>query len=131
LVAAEDNNKIPVDGSGAASTALNTTLVMTESSANPGYIKVLSRTIVVDGIFSESQLHSLFVRFGRVQTFTNYMNSRAVVKMGSHQDAINAREGIESCRLRGIRSIQWYSAFGRPHYTSQSETWAESNADGY
>jgi hypothetical protein len=116
LVAAEDNDQIPGDGSTASSTALNTALVMTESSANPGYIKVLSRTIIVDGTFSESQLHSLFVRFGRVQTFTNYMNSWAIVKMRSHHHAINALAGIESCRLRGILSIQWYSAFGRPHY---------------
>lgn len=116
LIVTEDNNQILDDGSTATPTALRTTLVVTESSANPGYIKVLSRTIVVDGIFSEPLLHSFFVSFGRVQNFTNYMNSRAIVKMRSHQEAINAREGIESCRVRGIQSIRWYSGFSLPRY---------------
>lgn len=89
-----DNYQTLSDGNTAAvSPALNTSHVVTEESANSGCIKVLSHTIVVDGI-SDSPLRAFFVQFGRVQTFSNYMDSRAIVKMRSHQEAMNAREGI-------------------------------------
>jgi protein NRD1 len=56
------------------------------------------------------------MRFDRVQIYTNFSNSRAVVKMRSHQDTINVREGIASFRLRGIRSIQWGLGFSAHCY---------------
>lgn len=99
------------------------TLPITGGSIDPGSIKVLGRTIVVDGLFSEPQLHSLFLRFGRVQTFANFNNYRAVVKMRSHRDAVSALDGIASFSsfcLRGIRSIRWGVGFGSRDYMDVS-----------
>lgn len=120
--AANANHQIPEpstnahDESTTTSTTLAATLPVTESRANPGYIKVLSRTLVVDGISSQPQLRSLFMNFDRVQISTNFGNSRVVVKMGSHQDAIKAREGTALFGLYGVRSIQWGLGFSAHRY---------------
>lgn len=116
--AAEDNDQTQGDGRMAAvSSALH---LVTEGSPNSGYINVLSRTIVVDGSFSKYLARSFFAQFGSVQNFCNYMNSQAIVKMASHEEAMNAREGIQSCGVRGIQSVRWFSDFMSPCYMDTS-----------
>ena len=67
-------------------------------SLGPGMIKVLSRTLFVGGVTtSEAHLRNLFSSFGMVQTcIVNIDKRHAFVKMINRQDAVNARDGMES-----------------------------------
>jgi protein NRD1 len=69
-------------------------------SIGQGMIKVLSRTLFVGGVTSsESHLRQLFGQFGIVQTcIVNVDKRHAFIKMVSRQDAMQARDGMESYR---------------------------------
>jgi protein NRD1 len=83
-------------------------------SVGLGDIKVLSRTLFVTGISSEAHLCSLFNQFGAVQTCIVNINKRhAFIKMISRQDAMSAREGIESFRSGELQlRTRWGLGFG-------------------
>ncbi|KAJ5364923.1 uncharacterized protein N7496_010636 [Penicillium cataractarum] len=64
-------------------------LVECDYSIGPGNIKVLSRTLFVSGISSETRLRSLFNKFGVVQTCIVNMDKRhAFIEMISREDAM-------------------------------------------
>ncbi|KAL4915585.1 hypothetical protein BDW62DRAFT_188173 [Aspergillus aurantiobrunneus] len=84
-------------------------------SVGQGSIKVLSRTLFVGGVTSsEAHLRSLFSKFGIVQTcIVNIDKRHAFIKMISRQDAINAREGMESYKTGDMQlRTRWGVGFG-------------------
>lgn len=84
-------------------------------SIGQGNIKVLSRTLFVGGVTSsEAQLRSLFNQFGVVQTcIVNTDKRHAFIKMISRQDAINARDGMETYRSGEMQlRTRWGVGFG-------------------
>ncbi|KAL4801553.1 hypothetical protein BDV18DRAFT_148816 [Aspergillus unguis] len=84
-------------------------------SVGQGNIKVLSRTLFVGGVTSsEAHLRSLFGKFGIVQTcIVNVDKRHAFIKMISRQDAINAREGMESYKTGDMQlRTRWGVGFG-------------------
>lgn len=89
-------------------------LVEWDYSIGQGNIKVLSRTLFVSGIFSEAHLRLLFNKFGVVQTCVVNINKRhAFIKMISRQDAVSAREVIESFRSGEMQlRTRWGVGFG-------------------
>ncbi|OKP14618.1 Rpb7-binding protein seb1 [Penicillium subrubescens] len=89
-------------------------LVEWDYSIGPGNIKVLSRTLFVSGISSEARLRSLFNKFGVVQTcIVNIKKRHAFIKMISCQDAVSAREGVESFRSGEMQlRTRWGVGFG-------------------
>lgn len=62
------------------------------------HIRVLSRTLFVGGAGgTESEIRSIFARFGRVQTcIVNQDKRHAFVKMLTRPDAVAAKEGMDS-----------------------------------
>ncbi|KAI9367270.1 hypothetical protein BJX61DRAFT_529329 [Aspergillus egyptiacus] len=84
-------------------------------SIGQGNIKVLSRTLFVGGVTSsEAHLRSLFGKYGIVQTcIVNIDKRHAFIKMISRQDAINAREGMESYKSGDMQlRTRWGVGFG-------------------
>ncbi|OJJ08081.1 hypothetical protein ASPVEDRAFT_89316 [Aspergillus versicolor CBS 583.65] len=84
-------------------------------SVGQGSIKVLSRTLFVGGVTSsEAHLRSLFSKFGIVQTcIVNIDKRHAFIKMVSRQDAIAAREGMESYKTGDMQlRTRWGVGFG-------------------
>ncbi|GIJ85414.1 hypothetical protein Asppvi_004271 [Aspergillus pseudoviridinutans] len=84
-------------------------------SIGQGNIKVLSRTLFVGGVTSsEAHLRSLFSKFGIVQTcIVNVDKRHAFIKMISRQDAISAREGMESYKSGDMQlRTRWGVGFG-------------------
>ncbi|KAF7168116.1 hypothetical protein CNMCM5623_001230 [Aspergillus felis] len=84
-------------------------------SIGQGNIKVLSRTLFVGGVTSsEAHLRSLFGKFGIVQTcIVNVDKRHAFIKMISRQDAISAREGMESYKSGDMQlRTRWGVGFG-------------------
>ncbi|KKK16066.1 hypothetical protein P175DRAFT_0436733 [Aspergillus ochraceoroseus IBT 24754] len=84
-------------------------------SIGQGNIKVLSRTLFVGGVTApEAHLRSLFAKFGVVQTcIVNIDKRHAFIKMISRQDAINAREGMESYKAGDMQlRTRWGVGFG-------------------
>ncbi|KAL4938681.1 hypothetical protein BDV06DRAFT_49279 [Aspergillus oleicola] len=84
-------------------------------SIGQGNIKVLSRTLFVGGVTSsEAHLRSLFSKFGIVQTcIVNIDKRHAFIKMISRQDAISAREGMESYKTGDMQlRTRWGVGFG-------------------
>ncbi|KAL3470392.1 hypothetical protein BJX99DRAFT_50275 [Aspergillus californicus] len=84
-------------------------------SIGQGSIKVLSRTLFVGGVTSsEAHLRSLFGRFGLVQTcIVNVDKRHAFIKMICRQDAILAREGMESYKSGDMQlRTRWGVGFG-------------------
>ncbi|KAI9787347.1 MAG: hypothetical protein M1816_007633 [Peltula sp. TS41687] len=78
-------------------------------------IKVLSRTLFVGGVTtSESDLRSIFSRFGTVQTcIVNTEKRHAFVKMISRADALAAKQGMESYKPEGLQlRTRWGVGFG-------------------
>jgi hypothetical protein len=85
LIVSEDNYQTQGDGRMAAvSPALNTSHVVTEGSPNPGYFKVLSRTTVVHGIFSEYLARSFFEE--------QFSDSRPTIKTATRVKYMNMVE---------------------------------------
>ncbi|KAJ5569110.1 hypothetical protein N7450_011596 [Penicillium hetheringtonii] len=67
-------------------------LVEWDFSIGSGNIKILSRTLFVNGIASESRLRSIFENFGIIQTcIINKKKRHAFIKMLSRRDALKAR----------------------------------------
>ncbi|KAL2817230.1 hypothetical protein BDW59DRAFT_152826 [Aspergillus cavernicola] len=84
-------------------------------SIGQGSIKVMSRTLFVGGVTSsEAHLRSLFGKFGLVQTcIVNTDKRHAFIKMISRQDAIQAREGMESYKSGDMQlRTRWGVGFG-------------------
>ncbi|PYH98361.1 hypothetical protein BO71DRAFT_406191 [Aspergillus ellipticus CBS 707.79] len=84
-------------------------------SIGQGNMKVLSRTLFVGGVTSsEAHLRSLFGKFGVVQTcIVNIDKRHAFIKMISRQDAISAREGMESYKSGDMQlRTRWGVGFG-------------------
>lgn len=84
-------------------------------SVGQGSIKVLSRTLFVGGVTSsEAHLRSLFSKFGIVQTcIVNTDKRHAFIKMIGRQDAIAAREGMESYKTGDMQlRTRWGVGFG-------------------
>ncbi|KAL4870180.1 hypothetical protein BDV12DRAFT_166331 [Aspergillus spectabilis] len=84
-------------------------------SIGQGNMKVLSRTLFVGGVTSsEAHLRSLFSKFGLVQTcIVNVDKRHAFIKMISRQDAISAREGMESYKTGDMQlRTRWGVGFG-------------------
>lgn len=84
-------------------------------SIGQGIIKVLSRTLFVGGVTCpEPQLRSLFGQYGVVQTcIVNIDKRHAFIKMVNRQDAINARDGMESYRTAEMQlRTRWGVGFG-------------------
>jgi protein NRD1 len=78
-------------------------------------MKVLSRTLFVGGVTSsEAQLRDLFSKFGIVQTcIVNIDKRHAFIKMISRQDAVSARDGMESFRSGEMQlRTRWGVGFG-------------------
>jgi protein NRD1 len=76
---------------------------------------VLSRTLFVGGVTSsESHLRSLFGQFGIVQTcIVNVDKRHAFIKMVTRQDAVQARDGMESYRTGEMQlRTRWGVGFG-------------------
>ncbi|KAJ6164351.1 hypothetical protein N7470_003023 [Penicillium chermesinum] len=87
-------------------------LIEWDYSIGQGNIKVLSRTLFVGGVTStEAHLRGLFNKFGIVQTcIVNVDKRHAFIKMITRQDAIAARDGMESfrsgrCNCTGVSVI--------------------------
>lgn len=90
-------------------------LIEWDYSIGQGYIKVLSRTLFVGGVTSsETQLRSLFNKFGVVQTcIVNVDKRHAFIKMISRQDAMSARDGMETYRQGEMQlRTRWGVGFG-------------------
>ncbi|KAL4927808.1 Nrd1 complex RNA-binding subunit [Aspergillus undulatus] len=90
-------------------------LIEWDYSIGQGNIKVLSRTLFVGGVTSsEAHLRSLFSKFGIVQTcIVNIDKRHAFIKMISRQDAISAREGMESYKTGDMQlRTRWGVGFG-------------------
>lgn len=90
-------------------------LIEWDYSIGQNYIKVLSRTLFVGGVTSsEAHLRSLFNRFGLVQTcIVNNEKRHAFIKMISRQDAVAARDGMESYRSTEMQlRTRWGVGFG-------------------
>nr|POE93002.1 rpb7-binding protein seb1 [Quercus suber] len=90
-------------------------------SLPPDHIKVLSRTLFVGGANgSQSEIHQLFERFGRVQTcIANQQKRHAFVKMTTREYALAARAGMEELQNRNdreamalARQTKWGVGFG-------------------
>ncbi|KAE8145722.1 hypothetical protein BDV25DRAFT_163980, partial [Aspergillus avenaceus] len=84
-------------------------------SIGQGNMKVLSRTLFVGGVTSsETHLRSLFGKFGIVQTcIVNIDKRHAFIKMISRQDAVLAREGMESYKSGDMQlRTRWGVGFG-------------------
>ncbi|GLB01778.1 hypothetical protein AtubIFM57258_000188 [Aspergillus tubingensis] len=84
-------------------------------SIGQGNIKVLSRTLFVGGVTSsEAHLRSLFSKFGIVQTcIVNIDKRHAFIKMISRQDAVMARDGMESYKSGDMQlRTRWGVGFG-------------------
>ncbi|QIX01601.1 hypothetical protein AMS68_007118 [Peltaster fructicola] len=84
-------------------------------------IKVLSRTLFVGGANgSQQEIHTLFERFGRVQTcIANRDKRHAFVKMTTRQFALNAKAGMEQMQQQNDREVmniarqtKWGVGFG-------------------
>ncbi|KAJ5813860.1 hypothetical protein N7504_010515 [Penicillium tannophilum] len=78
-------------------------------------MKVLSRTLFVGGVTSsEANLRALFGKFGVVQTcIVNVDKRHAFIKMITRQDAIAARDGMESYRAGEMQlRTRWGVGFG-------------------
>lgn len=88
-----------------------------------GNIKVLSRTLFVSGIASESHLRSLFEKFGVVQTYViNRHKCHTFIKMRSRQDAVKAHTEAGWFDSGEIRfRTRWGVGFG-PHQCSDYRT---------
>ncbi|KAJ5100224.1 hypothetical protein N7456_006276 [Penicillium angulare] len=90
-------------------------LIEWDYSIGQGSIKVLSRTLFVGGVTSsEANLRALFNKFGLVQTcIVNIDKRHAFIKMISREDAILAREGMESYRVGEMQlRTRWGVGFG-------------------
>lgn len=90
-------------------------LIEWDYSIGQGNIKVLSRTLFVGGVTSsEANLRALFNKFGLVQTcIVNIDKRHAFIKMISRQDAISARDGMESYRVNDMQlRTRWGVGFG-------------------
>ncbi|KAJ6107667.1 hypothetical protein N7523_008990 [Penicillium sp. IBT 18751x] len=90
-------------------------LIEWDYSIGQGNMKVLSRTLFVGGVTStESQLRDLFSKFGIVQTcIVNIDKRHAFIKMISRQDAVSARDGMESFRTGEMQlRTRWGVGFG-------------------
>lgn len=83
-------------------------------SIGQGSIKVLSRTLFVGGVTApEAHLRSLFGKFGLVQTcIVNIDKRHAFIKMISRNDAISARDGMESYRAGDMQLRVSLTSFG-------------------
>ncbi|KAI9041705.1 Nrd1 complex RNA-binding subunit [Aspergillus affinis] len=84
-------------------------------SIGQNHIKVLSRTLFVGGVTSsESALRGLFGKFGIVQTcIVNIDKRHAFIKMIGREDAIRARDGMESYRSGEMQlRTRWGVGFG-------------------
>ncbi|KAF9885603.1 hypothetical protein FE257_012694 [Aspergillus nanangensis] len=84
-------------------------------SIGQGNIKVLSRTLFVGGVTSsEANLRALFGKFGIVQTcIVNTDKRHAFIKMVTRQDAISARDGMESYKSGEMQlRTRWGVGFG-------------------
>lgn len=83
-----------------------------------GSIKVLSRTLFVGGVTcTDQELRRIFAQFGKVQTcIVNKEKRHAFVKMVSRNDAVTAKDAMESNRgpetAGRIRSTRWGVGFG-------------------
>lgn len=84
-------------------------------------IKVLSRTLFVGGANgTQQEIHSLFARFGQVQTcIANRDKRHAFVKMTTRAHALNARAGLEKLQAANDREVmniarqtKWGVGFG-------------------
>ncbi|PWY86338.1 hypothetical protein BO94DRAFT_585931 [Aspergillus sclerotioniger CBS 115572] len=81
----------------------------------PDVVAVLSRTLFVGGVTSsEAHLRSLFSKFGIVQTcIVNIDKRHAFIKMISRQDAVSARDGMESYKAGDMQlRTRWGVGFG-------------------
>ncbi|KAJ5577754.1 RNA binding protein Nrd1 [Penicillium hispanicum] len=90
-------------------------LIEWDYSIGQGNIKVLSRTLFVGGVTSsEAHLRSLFNKFGIVQTcIVNVDKRHAFIKMVTRQDAVSARDGMESYRSGDMQlRTRWGVGFG-------------------
>ncbi|KAJ5191446.1 uncharacterized protein N7498_010431 [Penicillium cinerascens] len=90
-------------------------LIEWDYSIGQGNMKVLSRTLFVGGVTStEAQLRALFGKFGIVQTcIVNIDKRHAFIKMISRQDAVSARDGMESFRSGEMQlRTRWGVGFG-------------------
>ncbi|KAJ5238707.1 hypothetical protein N7468_003326 [Penicillium chermesinum] len=90
-------------------------LIEWDYSIGQGNIKVLSRTLFVGGVTStEAHLRGLFNKFGIVQTcIVNVDKRHAFIKMITRQDAIAARDGMESFRSGEMQlRTRWGVGFG-------------------
>lgn len=91
-------------------------LIQHDHSLPHGTIKVFSRTLFVGGVAeSEAELREIFGRFGEVQTcITNKDKRHAFVKMYTRDDAVKAKNGMES-RTRNHEAhlrTRWGVGFG-------------------
>lgn len=90
-------------------------LIEWDYSIGQNNMKVLSRTLFVGGVTStEPQLRALFNQFGLVQTcIVNTDKRHAFIKMISRQDAMQARDGMESYRSGEMQlRTRWGVGFG-------------------
>lgn len=85
------------------------------------HIKVLSRTLFVGGANgTQQEIHTLFERFGRVQTcIANRDKRHAFVKMTTRSHALSAKAGMEELQNRNDREVmniarqtKWGVGFG-------------------
>ncbi|KAI9782205.1 MAG: hypothetical protein M1839_005319 [Geoglossum umbratile] len=78
-------------------------------------IKVLSRTLFVGGVTcTEDDLRTLFARYGTVQTcIVNHEKRHAFIKMITRQDAIAAKDGMDSHKPADMQlRTRWGVGFG-------------------
>ncbi|KAL5115810.1 hypothetical protein ACEQ8H_006305 [Pleosporales sp. CAS-2024a] len=82
------------------------------------HIRVLSRTLFVGGAGgTESEIRSIFSRFGQVQTcIVNLEKRHAFVKMLTRPDAVHAKEGMDNLQdpaaQAKARQTRWGVGFG-------------------
>lgn len=90
-------------------------IILYEPSLPNNHIKVLSRTLFVGGVTCpESELRSIFNRFGAVQTcIVNKEKRHAFVKMYTRKDAVSAKEAMEDGRSPDAQlRTRWGVGFG-------------------
>ncbi|PSR79267.1 hypothetical protein BD289DRAFT_104159 [Coniella lustricola] len=90
-------------------------LIQFDPSLPSNHIKVLSRTLFVGGVTCpESELRSIFNRFGAVQTcIVNKEKRHAFVKMYTRNDAVSAKEAMEDGRSPDAQlRTRWGVGFG-------------------
>ncbi|PUU74589.1 hypothetical protein B9Z19DRAFT_999659 [Tuber borchii] len=86
-----------------------------DPTIGPNNIKVLSRTLFVGGVtISDDELRKLFEKHGYVQScIVNQEKRHAFIKMLTRQDAVKARQGMETYRADNMTiRTRWGVGYG-------------------